>query len=337
MSVHVLEDRIMRVGSLFGVVATLLAIATSTSVPAAGPDWPKSLTLVTASPGGVYYIYGEELARILTEKLGITVNPQPTQGTVHNVKLVDSGGAQLGMITMGVGLEGWNGTGDWTNGKRFRNMRALFPMYDTPFQAVVLRRSGIATLAQLDKKRIGVGPRGGTSGTYIPAILKVLGISAEMSYGSHNNVATELIAGRIDASLTLLGAPVPAVQEAEAKEPVTFISLSPEQIEAIRKAMPEFSLSKIAAGTYRLLDKDYVTIGVYNFAIGRPELPDDLVYQLVKAVHENQPRLVKAHSAASDTLPQNVVKNTFLPFHLGAVRYYREIGISIPEALLPTN
>src|SRR5216684_3560923 len=138
----------MRLRLLVAVIATLLTIATSTSVPAAGPDWPKSLTLGTASPGGVYYIYGETLAQILTEQLGIAVNPLPTQGPVHNVKLVDSGGVQLGLITMGVGLQGWNGTGDWTNGKSFRDMRALFPMYDTPFQAVVLGRSGITTLAQ---------------------------------------------------------------------------------------------------------------------------------------------------------------------------------------------
>jgi TRAP-type uncharacterized transport system substrate-binding protein len=46
---------------------------------------------------------------------------------------------------------------------------------------------------------------------------------------------------------------------------------------------------------------------------------------------------VKAHSAASETLPQNVVKNTFLPFHPGAVRYYREIGMSIPDSLVPMN
>jgi uncharacterized protein len=327
----------MRVGSLVGVIATLLAIGTSTSVPAAGPDWPKSLTLGTASPGGVYYVYGEALAQILTEKLGITVNPLPTQGPVHNVKLVEGGGAQLGMITMGVGLQGWNGTGDWTNGKRLRTMRALFPMYDTPFQAVVLRRSGITTVAQLDKKRFGIGPRAGTGGTYIPPILKILGISAESTYGSFADMVTELFAGRHDAFVTLTGAPMPAIQEAEAKEPITFIRLSPEQIDAIRKAMPEFSPSKIAAGTYRALDKDYVTFGVYNFAIGRPDLPDDLVYQLVKAVHENQPRLLKAHSAAGETLPQNVVKNTFLPFHPGAVRYYRETGVSIPESLIPTN
>ena len=326
----------MRVGSLVTVIGTLLAIGASTSLPAASPDWPKSLTLGTASPGGVYYIYGEELAQILTEKLGIAVNPLPTQGTVHNVKLVDSGGLQLGMITMGVGLQGWNGTGDWTGGKQFRNMRALFPMYDTPFQAVALQRSGIAALAQLDNKRIGGGPRGGTSGTYVPAILKVLGISAEISHGSWNAMITELLAGHHDAFLAVIGAPMPAIQKAEA-EPFTFVDLSPEQIEAIRKAMPEFSPSKIAAGTYRFLERDHFTIGVYNFAIGRADLPDDLVYQLVKAVFENQPRLVKAHPAARDTLPQNLDKNTFLPFHPGAARYYREIGITIPETLAPTN
>jgi hypothetical protein len=305
-------------GFIFAVC--LLAIATSTGVLAANPDWPKSLTLGTASPGGIYYVYGEELAKILTEKLTISVNPLPTQGPVHNVKLLDSGGAQLGLITMGVGLQGWNGTGDWPAGKRFRNMRALFPMYDTPLQTVVLQRSGITT-----------------GGTYIPAILKLLGISAEFSYGSFDVAATELLAGSADTIVTLTGAPVPAVQTVEAKEPITFIGLSPEQIAAVRKAMPEFSPSKIAAGTYHGLEKDYVTIGVYNFAIGRADLPDDLVYQLVKAVFENQPRLVKASPAASDTLPRNVVKDTFLPFHPGAVRYYREIGISIPETLALMN
>ena len=103
----------------FGFVfaACLLAISTSTTVPAANPDWPKSLTLVTASPGGIFYVYGEAVAKILTESLKIEVHPLPTQ--VHNIKLIESGGAQLGLLTMGVGLQGWNGTGDWTSGQRY--------------------------------------------------------------------------------------------------------------------------------------------------------------------------------------------------------------------------
>jgi uncharacterized protein len=326
----------MRLGSIFAVIALAVLISTGTSA-AAGPDWPKSLTLATASPGGTYYIYGEELAHILTERLGIAVNALRTQGSVHNVKLVDGGGAQVGMTTMGVALQGWNGTGDWTGGKRLHNIRALHPMYDTPFQAVALRRSGISKLTQLDGKRIGIGARAGSSADYIPAIVKALGISAEMRYGSIENVANELIAGHVDALARLTGAPVQAIQEVEAKEPITFVSLSPEQIEAIRKAMPEFSPSKVTAGTYRLLEKDYVTIGMFNFAIGRADLPDDLVYQLVKAVFENEPRLLKATPAASETLPQNADKNTFMPFHPGAVRYYREIGIKIPDELAPMH
>jgi uncharacterized protein len=331
------RDFITTFGGAVATAAWPLAIGASSGVLAADPDWPKSLTLGTASPGGPYYDYGNALAQILAEKLAIPVNPLPTQGPVQNVKLVDSGGAQLGLITMGIGLQGWNGTGDWTKGQKFQNVRALFPMYDTPFQAVVLRRSGIATIAQLDQKRFGIGPKAGTGGTYMPAIFKVLGISGEMNYGSFGDVVTQLFAGQLDAFVTLVGAPMPAMQKAEANEPIVFIGLSPEQIDAIRKAMPEFSPSTIAAGTYRSLDKDYSTFGVYNFAIGRPDLPDDLVYQLVKATFANQPRLVKAYSGASDTLPQNVVKDTFLPFHPGAVRYYREIGINIPNALVPTN
>ena len=99
----------------FGFVfaACVLAILTSTTVPAANPDWPKSLTLGTSAPGGVYYVYGHAVAKLLTESLNIDVNDLPTQGPVHNVKLVESGGAQLGLVTMGIALQGWNGKEDW--------------------------------------------------------------------------------------------------------------------------------------------------------------------------------------------------------------------------------
>jgi uncharacterized protein len=287
--------------------------------------------------GRVFYIYGEELARILTEKLGIAVNIAPSQGSIHNIQLIERGDVQLGMISMAIGLEAWNGTGDWTRGKRFRNMRALFPMYETPFHAVALRRSGITTLVELDKKRVGVGPRVGLAAVYAPRIFDALGISAEMKYGGFDTQGTELLQGEIDAVLAGTVAPMPSIQEVESKEQVIFMCPSPEQIEIFRKAMPELSPSEIAAGTYLSLDKDCVTVGLYNFLVARADLQVDLVYQLVKAVFENQPRLQKAHPAARETIPQNAAKDTFLPFHPGAFRYYREIGIKIPDALVPTN
>jgi TRAP transporter TAXI family solute receptor len=323
----------------FGFVfaACLLAISTSTTVLAANPDWPKSLTLATASPGGVFYVYGEAVAKILTESLKIDVNPLPTQGSLHNVKLIESGVAQLGLLSMGTGQQGWSGTGDWTKGQRYRKMRALFPMYDQPFQFVTLRRSDISTVAQFNNRNVGTGPRAGVQEFYVPAILKAIGVSAKIGYGSWDSAAADLLGGRYDALVAVAGVPMPAVKKVEAQEPMVFASLTPEEIETIRKAMPEFTISQIGSGVYSSLNKTYTSVGMYTFAIGRDDLREDLVYQLVKAIFENQPRLVKATSAASETLPQNALKNSFLPFHPGAIRYYQEIGIKIPDALVPTN
>jgi uncharacterized protein len=324
----------------FGFVfaACLLATGTSASAQATNPpDWPKSLTLASGSPGGTFYIYGEAVAKILSESLKIAVNDLPTGGSEHNVKLVESGGAQLGLLTMGTGLQGWNGTGDWTSGQRYRKMRALFPMYDQPFQFVTLRRSGITTIAQFNNRNVGTGPRAGVQSFYIPAILAAIGVSAKIGYGSWESVANDLLGGRYDALVAFTGVPMPALKQVEAKEPLVFVSPTPEQIEAIRKAMPELTISQVGSGVYASLDKTDTTVGLYSFGIGRDDLPDELVYRLVKAVFENQPRLVKVTPAASETIPQNAVKDTFLLFHPGAVRYYREIGIKIPDELAPMN
>jgi uncharacterized protein len=192
----------------FGFVfaACLLATGTSASAQATHPpDWPKSLTLASGSPGGTFYIYAEAMAKILSESLKIEVNDLPTGGSEHNVKLVESGGAQLGLLTMGTGLQGWNGTGDWTSGQRYRKMRALFPMYDQPFQFVTLRRSGITTVAQFNNRNVGTGPRAGVQSFYVPAILAAIGVSAKISYGSWDSAANDLLGGRYDAFVAFTG------------------------------------------------------------------------------------------------------------------------------------
>src|SRR5688572_26629841 len=92
---------------------TLLAAALALfAAPAAAQ--PKSLTLGTASVGGTYFVYGGVVAKLLTDKLGITVSTQQTQGPNQNVILVNDKGVELGMSTMGIAFQAWNGTGDWT-------------------------------------------------------------------------------------------------------------------------------------------------------------------------------------------------------------------------------
>jgi TRAP transporter TAXI family solute receptor len=205
-------------------------------------------------------------------------------------------------------------------------MRAIFPMYDTPFQLLVLQDTSIRSIADMAGKRIGVGPGGGTSATYFPDIFNVLKVSADFVYGDWADLASQVHARSIDVLAVAAGVPFPSFIELEFKDKVRYIALSPEQLAALRLAMPELTPSRVPAGTYPSLLRHYETVGLYNFAVAHAELPDDLVYNIVRVVFEKHEEMMEVHAAAAATVPANLERNTFLPLHPGAIRYYRQIG-----------
>jgi TRAP transporter TAXI family solute receptor len=294
---------------------------------------PRRIALATASPGGVYLVYGQALAPILSRALQIEVTAEATQGAVQNLILLEKRQTMLAFINTGPALQGWNGS-DWAKGTRYRSMRVMFPLYDTTFQFVVHKRLAARSLDNFTGLRIGGGPRGGTSGAYVEQIFKVLGIPALVRHGAWDNLGSQLAERELDAAAAAIGAPFPVLAQLDAQQIVDFVAPSPEQITSIRKQMPEITPSTIAAGTYRSLTKDYPTIGLYNFAVAHKGFSEDLVYQIVKTAFEHHAELVKAHPVARETVPENIERNTLFPLHPGALRYYREKGIAIPPPAL---
>lgn len=305
-------------------VAAVLAAVWLSAMPGHGrePHWPQTLAIGTASPGGTYFVYGEALARILTRELKTTVWARPTDGPIDNIKLLESGEIQLAFVTLGVAQQGWNGSADWTAGNKYRAMRAVFPMYDTPFQFIALRDSGIASIGDLAGKRIGIGPVGGTSGIYMPQVFKTLNLNATFRTGSWADLASGVLAGSIDALAVGAGVPVPSFADLERASKVRYLPLAPNQIVSLRLAMPELGTSLVAAGTYPSLLRHYQTVGLFNFAVAHASLPDDLIDEIVEIVFSHQDELMAAHSAAAETVPGNFTRNTFLPFHDGAAQWY---------------
>jgi TRAP transporter TAXI family solute receptor len=249
-----------------------------------------------------------------------------TDGPAQNIEMLEAGEAKIGFVTIGIALQAWNGTETWAGKKPARSMRAIFPMYDTPFQFLVLDDSGTRSVAEMVGKRVGVGPRGGTSAAYFPEFFRKLNVSANLVFGEWADLAAQVHRRELDVLAVGAGVPVPSFLELESRDKVRYIAFSQAQLAGLRLAMPELTPSRVPAGMYPSLLRNYETIGLFNFAVAHADLPDDFVYQVVRTVFENQDEMIAVHPAAAETVPANLDRNSFIPLHPGAIRYYRQIG-----------
>jgi TRAP transporter TAXI family solute receptor len=328
-----MKRRILLAGAALGLAAPALTIRASAQRRNAA--WPRAINMGTAAPGGTYALYGPAWGQLVQEATGVNVSYRTTQGPNQNIVLVQRREVEVGMATMGVALQAWNGQGDWTQGNKFNDIRALFPMYDTPFHGIALKRSGITSMAQLAGKNIGVGPRGGTPGTYFPQMMDKLGYKpSAIRFGSGSDMSGQLQDGLLDAFLFASGVPIPAFSEAETQGEVNFLDFTADEVAKLTTAYPELSAGTLPASTYRTAGRELRVVGMFNFAIGHKSLPEDLAYEITKAVLGQNDRLRQAIAAGSETLASNAGKNTFLPYHPGAARYLREAGQTIPDNLV---
>jgi TRAP transporter TAXI family solute receptor len=318
-----------------GLAAPALAGLRPLSAQPRNASWPRALTMGTAAPGGTYALYGPAWGQLAQEATGVNISYRTTQGPNQNIILVQRKEVELGMVTMGVALQAWNGTGAWTQGNRFRDIRAIFPMYDTPFHGIALKSSGISKHADLAGKSVGVGPRGGTPGTYYPLILNHLGYApSAVRFGSASDMAGQIQDRLLDAFLFASGVPVPAFSELEVQADVNYLDFTADEIRKLTQQFPEMAQGSLPMGTYRKQAAPLDIVGMFNFAIVHKSVPADLVYEITKSVLGQNARLKAAISAASETLTANWNKNTFLPFHPGAARYLRENGQTVPDNLV---
>jgi TRAP transporter TAXI family solute receptor len=295
--------------------------------------WPTELTIGTASQGGTYFVYGNGFAGFISEALGINATGEVTGGPVQNVTLVETGDHLMGLVTMGPAYDAWNGKSELAPGLEHRSIRALFPMYQTPFQVITLRKSGITSVSDLNGKRVSVGPAGGTPGTYWPQFLAALGVNATISNAGAADAAGQLADGLIDAFAFAAGVPISAFAELAASQDVVMFGFNETELPKILEAFPAMAPFTIPAGTYAGHDYDQPTVALWNFAIAHADMPESLAYEITRLAMDNPERMVQIHAAARETLPENWDKNTFMPYHPGAVRYFEEKGIAIPDTL----
>lgn len=299
------------------------------AVSAKPPTQRQTLSLATGSPGGGFLLYGQALSQVLTAT-HLQVRVLETQGTAQNINQLNAREVDVALVVMGPAWDAWTGQGSWA-GKPVRSLRALLPMYETPFHVAAAAGSGIASLSGLAGKRVGTGPLRGTAQVFFEGLMEATGLQCQLVHGSPNQHAQQLARGEIDAIWFGAGLPIPAFTEAARLQALRIFGLTNSERSAFLRRFPYFSPYQIPAGTYAGQSNAVESVAVWDFLAVREDTPEDLAYWLTRLTLENADRLASIYPAASATLPAvtNPAANTFLPIHTGALRYYRERGLRV--------
>lgn len=297
-------------------------------------DWPSNFTIGTASQGGTFFAYGTGWANFVAENLGISGGSEITGGPMQNMALVHTGEVAFGLTTMGPARESMDGNSPLAPGLMMDNVCAVFPMYETPFSVTALSDSGIESISDIPAgSRIGFGPAGSTSDTYFPAMLETLGVDFERRNGGWSDLGTQLQDGLLDVIAFAAGIPIPAVSQLEVQTDVNIIEFTEDEMNTITAEFPVSEFT-IPASTYTTLTEGARAVSMWNFAIADCTLSESFVYEATKLTMENNDQMVSIHNAARTSIPENYDKNTFIPWHPGAARWFNENGYTIDASLI---
>jgi len=319
----------------FGLLGTAAIVSMGFSMPAAAQ---QQLSIATGGTGGVYYPMGGGLAEVINNHVaGYSATAEVTGASVENMGLIATGDADLAIGLADTVVQAYSGTGRF-EGQQLPMVRGLASLYANMIQIVALESSGIRSLQDLRGKRVSIGAPGSGTEVNAGAILEANGITYddidEQSL-NFNETADALANGDIDAGFWSVGAPTSSIMNLSTTQRIVIIALSEAEIDAAMAANDTFAKTTLVGGTYNGVDADIAVLGIPNVLTVSSEMPDDLAYSLTKAMFENIADMQAVHPAANQTTVEFTLAATPVPLHPGAIRYFEEIGKTIPDDLRP--
>ncbi|MEE4278434.1 MAG: TAXI family TRAP transporter solute-binding subunit [Halieaceae bacterium] len=307
----------------------------------------RPYVLSTATTGGTYYPVGVALATIvhaeLAEPSGISMTAISSAGSVENIKLLRDNQAQFAMLQGLFGAWSWSGEGPVRNPQR--HLRSVTALWKNVEHFVLLRelaRSGdIMDLGLLDGQRFVLGARNSGAEQTGRYILDTLGIDHEAkfraSYMGYGPTADALRDGNIVGMNIPAGVPVSAITRAYAQmgDDMRILSWSESALETINRRYPLWDWYELPPDTYPNQKETVRTVASPNVLVARDDVPAEHVYQITKVIWENLATLQEIHGATRDMRLDAAVRGLGAPLHVGALRYFREVGLDIPERLIP--
>ncbi|MCE8003229.1 TAXI family TRAP transporter solute-binding subunit [Billgrantia ethanolica] len=308
--------------------------AAALAVGLAAPATAQEAVSIGVAPAASGWYFGfSELSRLVSADSPLEISVRETGGSRENAIRLGRGEIDLGLIDAPGAYEAYTGTGRYEN-DAIDQMRMVLWVAPSTMHWAVRQDSGIETFEDLDGARFNPSSIGG-GGEYITELVfDALGIAPDFQRMSMSDAADAVVDGRIVGFSYNGIPPIPAFTEVHSSRPLRVLSLTDEQVATATEALPFLSATEIPEGTYRDMPAA-TTLGTYIGIAATSDLSEDAAYEFTRAYWENIERLGQTFAPAQGMTPEISAENTATPLHAGALRYYREIGIEVPEELVP--
>ena len=313
----------MKKSKLVLAIVSLFAFVLAACGDSSSEKEYEYLSLVTGGAQGTYYALGGSFAEFITEDTGIKTTAEVSNASSANVTALQEGKAEIAFVQSDIAYYAKNGEQMFKD-KKVDSIRAVGGLYPETVQLVTTKASGIKSFADLKGKKVSVGAPG--SGTLANAtqLLEIHGLSLDdidaqnLDFGESTD---GLSSGQIDAAFITSGYPTGAVEGLNATTEVVIIPVEAAKADELIAKYPYYTKGVISAGTYGLA-ADVPAVSVLAMIIVDAELPDDIVYNITKAIYTHTDKIT--HARGSNIKIETALDGVGIDVHPGAKKFFDE-------------
>jgi TRAP transporter TAXI family solute receptor len=294
----------------------------------------QQVRVIASNPqGSIFYAASVVIGKLMDEKLKMQVRVQPMAGSSTFIPLLDRGEVDFGLTNVDDSRTAYKGIEAFKRANPHMRLTAIaFPL---TLGVMVPNDSPVKTIADLKGKTMPWGYNAQTTGRVLQRAVLA---SAGLTMDDVKTVPTQSLFsgvdllgdGKVDAATISVG--TGQGQQANVKLAshggVRFINMdsSPEAVARIRKVLPARPFV-VQPAAYAVGIHGPTTVMTYNiFLTTNDKTPDDLVYNVIKMLHDNKDALVKGQPVFRNFEPKAMTEEIGVPWHPGAIKFYKEIG-----------
>ncbi len=287
---------------------------------------------------GTYYMIGAPLAKYVNEhSKNMKVTPNTSGGGVENIRRVDAGTAQLGITAPETMYQAWNMEKPFD--KPLKNWRVIGVASQVMANhSVSLAQYNVKTVSDLKGKIFAIGAPGSGAAVGMDLFLQHAGLKKEIDARmlAHQDYPEMLLDGKIHGFNRLGAVPAAVIEEMAVQKKISLIDFSQEmERTGFLKKYPYYQKVFIKGGTYKGEDRDVVQFGSAGFLIANKDIPEAIIYEFTKlAYSEAAIKTVDMTFKGQNLNRKNPFEGNVGPVHPGAAKFWKEIGVEVPEPYL---